>query len=135
MDELRDLILNRLFEHGDTLQDVPEDVLASAVGILGAVYVDLRTELDVRRYRDQHGGIDITAEQRSIHYGMETTPEDVRLAAELGVKYATRCVCQHVVVFSDSPIAQPKIMPCCEAGGECPECVPEGYEHAVEVFE
>jgi len=47
--------------------------------------------------------------------------EDIDLAEELGVKFAVRCVCGHVLVTSDRPISVPQVLPCCESG-ECPYC-------------
>ena|SRR5215471_16751391 len=130
---MRDVILKKVWEHGATLQDIPDDILASMVGTLGALYVDLRSELDRRRYQ-QAGGFDLTAEERVVRYGTEATDEDTRLALELGVRYATRCVCQHVVVYSDSPIQTPIILACCMNEGECPDCIAgPGQEHGMEI--
>jgi hypothetical protein len=62
---------------------------------------------------------DLTPEERRGRGYLDA--EDAALAEELGVRYAVRCVCGHVLVTSDSPISSPKILPCCKTG-ECPYC-------------
>jgi hypothetical protein len=104
-------------------------VLVEYTQILGAFYADLHAEMN-RRHITAQGGRDLSASERQA----VMVQGDKELASELGVKYATRCVCQHVVIFSDKPIDGPQILPCCETG-ECPQCVPEGYEHALELHQ
>jgi hypothetical protein len=62
---------------------------------------------------------DLTPEERRAKGYL--SDEDIDLAEELGVRFAVRCVCGHVLVTSDRPIKTPQILPCCESG-ECPYC-------------
>jgi len=62
---------------------------------------------------------DLTPEERRQRGYLDA--EDSDLAEELGVRYAVRCVCGHVLVTSDRPISVPQVLPCCETG-ECPYC-------------
>ena len=134
MDELRDLILNTLLPGEMALSDLEETKLENAVGIIGAVYVDLRAELAQRRIHQTVGGQDITAGERALWHDDSVTSEDVSLARELGVRYATRCVCQHVIVYSDEEIETPIILACCMNEGECPDCIAgPGQEHGMEI--
>jgi len=138
MSAMRDMsraIRHELSEHGH-ITEIPDDVLYQYIEILHAFYADLKAEQERRQPTFHGGGQDLTPSEREVAYGfLNSSPEDVRLAGELGVKYATRCVCQHVVIFSDQPIDGPQILPCCENQGECPDCVPEGYEHALELHQ
>jgi hypothetical protein len=56
-----------------------------------------------------------------------TEQEDMDLARELGVRYAERCACGHVLVTSDRPITVPQVLPCCK-NGECPYCASNGED-------
>jgi hypothetical protein len=94
-------IRHELVEHGPTIKDVPTEVLGDLVQVLGAFYHDVREEL----------------QRREMGIG------EHELASDLGVRYAVRCTCGHVVVTSDSPIATPQVLPCCKTG-TCPYCAP-----------
>ena len=59
-----------------------------------------------------------------------STPEDQALAKELGVRYAVRCTCGHVLVTSDRPITVPQVLPCCTSG-ECPYCESGGRDQSL----
>ena len=148
MSAMRDMsraIRHELQEHGETLQQIPEKVLEEYVQILGAFYADLKEELERRRTptsiseitQDRgEGGLDMSAEEREIQFGPGTSPEDIELARDLGMPYATRCVCGHIVVYSWDPIPQPQTFDCCE-GKPCPHCPAEDglHEHGMELHQ
>ena len=63
-----------------------------------------------------------------------TDAQDRALADELGVRYAVRCTCGHVLVTSDRKITEPQVLPCCETG-ECPYCDSEGDPTTLDMSE
>lgn len=103
MRDMSRAIRHELQEHGPTLQDVPDEILRDLVQIVGAFHLDLREEYERR---------------------MNLSGHDLDLAKELGVGYAVRCTCGHVLVTSDSPISTPQVLPCCKTGF-CPYCSEE----------
>jgi hypothetical protein len=106
MRDMSRAIRHELQEHGPTLQDVPDEVLRDLVQVVGAFALDLREELERRMRLQGH---------------------DFALAEELGVRYAVRCTCGHVLVTSDRPIEVPQVLPCCKTG-TCPYCAPDETE-------
>jgi len=73
---------------------------------------------------------DLTPEERRGEGFLD--PDDADLADELGVRYAVRCVCGHVLVTSDRPIDVPQVLPCCKEG-ECPYCTVGKCYHKTEL--
>jgi len=104
MRDMSRAIRHELQEHGASLSDVPTEVLADIVQVMGAFYMDIREEY----------------ERRMTAQGYE-----LALARDLGVQYAVRCTCGHVVVTSNAPISIPQVLPCCKTG-TCPYCSPGG---------
>lgn len=100
MRDMSRAIRHELSEHGSSLQEVPMEVLGDLVQVLGAFYHDVREEI----------------ERREMGLGYEHG-----IAQDLGVRYAVRCTCGHVVVTSDRPISTPQVLPCCKTGF-CPYC-------------
>lgn len=106
MRDMSRAIRHELQEHGSNLKEIPDEILADIVQVMGAIYADVREEYERRMSAQGH---------------------ELALAQELGVRYAVRCTCGHVVVTSDSPISTPQVLPCCKTG-TCPYCSPGGGE-------
>lgn len=140
MRDMSRAIRHELQEHGGTLHEIPYETLREYVTLLGAFYGDLKAELERREtptsISELVGGQDMSLEVREIEYGSLTNVEDDELARDLGVPFATRCVCGHVIVYSIDPIPQPQTFPCCQ-GDPCPHCPAEGgrYEHGMELHQ